>query len=72
MWVIQFELPDDAGQVAAAPPIDAWIARIGTPEVQERAIRALQSSMPRDVAERFGIEADGSFLLDTMLIEAEI
>jgi ubiquinone/menaquinone biosynthesis C-methylase UbiE len=51
---------------------ETWIRRIGTPEVQVRAIRALQTQMPQDVMERFAIEADGSFLLDTMTIEAEI
>lgn len=51
---------------------DGWIRRIGTPEVQVQAIRALQTQMPRDVVDRFAIEPDGSFLLDTMMIEAEI
>ena len=51
---------------------DTWIARIGTPDVQAKAIRALQRQMSRDVLERFAVEPDGSFLLDTMMIEAEI
>lgn len=49
-----------------------WIRRIGTPEIQVQAIRALQTQMPRDVLEHFAVERDGSFLLDTMMIEAEI
>ncbi len=51
---------------------DGWIRRIGTPDAQMRAIRALQTQMPRDVIAHFAIEPDGSFLLDTMMIEAEI
>ena len=47
-----------------------WIARIGTPDVQVRAIRALQAQMPPDVVERFAIEPDGSFTLDTAMFEA--
>lgn len=49
-----------------------WIARIGTPDVQVHAIRALQVQMPPDVAERFAIEPDGSFTLDTAMFEASI
>lgn len=48
----------------------SWIARIRTPAVNAAAIRALQASAPAEVAAHFGIEADGSFLLDAMLIEA--
>lgn len=47
-----------------------WIARMATPEVQIRAIRALQSQMPPDVVERFAITEDGSFTLDVVTIEA--
>lgn len=47
-----------------------WIARIGTPDVQVRAIRALQGQMPPDVIERFAVEPDGSFKLDTAMFEA--
>ena len=47
-----------------------WVARIGTPDVQVRAIRALQAQMPPDVIERFAVEADGSFRLDTVMFEA--
>lgn len=48
----------------------SWVARMATPEVQVRAIRALQQSMPGDVAEYFALEADGSFTIDAMTIEA--
>lgn len=47
-----------------------WIARMATPEVHVRAIRALQATMPRDVADYFELEPDGSFSIDSMTIEA--
>lgn len=49
----------------------AWTARIGTPDVQSRAIRGLQKLMPAEVATHFAVELDGSFTIDTMMIEAE-
>ena len=49
----------------------AWIARIGTPETQARAIRSLQHGAPPDIVAHFAIEPDGSFTIDTMLLEAE-
>lgn len=49
-----------------------WVARIGTPDIQVGAIRALQRQMPPDVVERFAIEPDGSFTLDTAAIEAHV
>ena len=68
-----------AGFRPAAPTLSrlrldfaAWIARIGTPETEARAIRALQRQAPSEIAEHFAIEPDGSFTLDTMTIEAEI
>ncbi|QEE40464.1 MULTISPECIES: class I SAM-dependent methyltransferase [unclassified Methylobacterium] len=48
----------------------SWIARMRTPEVNVAAIRALQGSAPVEVTEHFCIEGDGSFLLDSALIEA--
>jgi SAM-dependent methyltransferase len=50
----------------------SWVSRIGTPPAQIAAIRALQAAVPGDVTARFDLEADGSFLLDTMMIEADI
>lgn len=47
-----------------------WIARMATPETHVAAIRALQQGAPEPVIRHFGVEADGSFRLDTMLIEA--
>ncbi len=49
-----------------------WVARIGTPDVQVRAIRALQQQMPPDVIERFAVEPDGSFKVDTAMFEAAV
>lgn len=48
-----------------------WIARSATPDIQVRAIRALQDQMPQSVIDRFEIEADGSFWLPTLMIEAK-
>ena len=48
----------------------SWVARMATPETHVNAIRALQRSMPRDVAAYFALEADGSFTIDAMTIEA--
>jgi len=47
-----------------------WIARMATPDVNVRAILALQRSMPRDVAAYFQIESDGSFTIDSVTIPA--
>lgn len=48
-----------------------WIARMATPETNAAAIRALQRAAPEPVVRHYGLEANGSFMLDTMLIEAE-
>jgi hypothetical protein len=47
-----------------------WIARMRTPEVRANAIRSLQDEMSADVVKHFAIEADGSWMLDTMSLEA--
>ncbi|MDP4022605.1 class I SAM-dependent methyltransferase [Methylobacterium sp. NEAU 140] len=47
-----------------------WIARMRTPNAHVAAIRALQAVAPAEVAAHFRIEPDGSFLLDSALIEA--
>ena len=47
-----------------------WIARSATPDLQAQAIRALQDAMPPDVAAHFAIEPDGTFTVDTVMIEA--
>ncbi|MGO9741617.1 MAG: class I SAM-dependent methyltransferase [Roseiarcus sp.] len=48
----------------------SWVARMNTPDVHVAAIRSLQQRAPAEVIERFGIEADGSFMLDTALFVA--
>lgn len=47
-----------------------WTARMRTPPEQAAAIRALQRAATSEVRAHFAIEADGSFTIDTMLIEA--
>lgn len=46
-----------------------WIARMRTPETNVRAIRALQEAAAAETRAHFAIEADGSFLLDVMMVE---
>jgi SAM-dependent methyltransferase len=48
----------------------SWIARMRTPEVRAQAIRSLQVEMSSEVVKHFEIEADGSFTIDTMSLEA--
>ena len=47
-----------------------WTARMRTPPERIAAIRALQSIASSDVSWHFAIEPDGSFTIDTVLIEA--
>lgn len=49
----------------------SWIQRMNTPEVFVSATRALQAAAPDEVRTHFAIEADGSFTIDTMMIEAK-
>jgi len=46
-----------------------WTARMRTPDLHASAIRSLQASASDEVRAHFAIEDDGSFLLDTLLIE---
>jgi SAM-dependent methyltransferase len=48
----------------------SWIARMRTPEVNARAIRALQKAASAETKAHFAIEDDGSFQLDVMMAEA--
>ena len=45
-----------------------WIARMQTPELNMRSIRALQTVASEDVRRHFEIEEDGSFMLDVMML----
>ncbi len=47
-----------------------WIARMRTPPSLASAIRALQAEASAEVCAHFAIEADGSFMLDVLMIEA--
>jgi SAM-dependent methyltransferase len=49
---------------------ESWIARIGTPAARAEGIRSLQQAAPSEIAEYFGIEPDGSFTIDSCLLEA--
>ncbi|KAA0677000.1 class I SAM-dependent methyltransferase [Azospirillum brasilense] len=48
-----------------------WTARTSTPELRAQAIRALQDLASDEVRRHFDILEDGSFLLDSLTIEAE-
>jgi ubiquinone/menaquinone biosynthesis C-methylase UbiE len=48
----------------------SWIARMQTPPSHVAAIRSLQQRAASEVADYFGIEADGSFTIDSALIVA--
>ncbi|WP_157215837.1 class I SAM-dependent methyltransferase [Flavisphingomonas formosensis] len=48
----------------------SWTARMRTSELHVAAIRSLQSLASADVAGHFALEADGSFTIDTVAIEA--
>jgi len=48
----------------------AWVARIGTPAPLVEGIRCLEARMPAEVAAYYGLEDDGSFTIDTAMIEA--
>ena len=47
-----------------------WTARMSTPEENVRAIRTLQTAASAEAKAHFAIEADGSFQLDILMIEA--
>lgn len=48
-----------------------WTARTRTPDLHAQAIRSLQRSAAAEVRGYFDITDDGSFLLDTLTLEAE-
>ena len=50
----------------------SWVTRMATPEAHVAAIRSLQGRMSSEVTRHFDIQPDGSFLLDTMMIEATV
>jgi ubiquinone/menaquinone biosynthesis C-methylase UbiE len=48
----------------------SWVERMKTPPAHVAAIRSLQQRAASEVIDYFEIEEDGSFTVDTMLIEA--
>ncbi|MGD0184749.1 MAG: methyltransferase domain-containing protein [Roseiarcus sp.] len=46
-----------------------WTERMSTPELNQRAIRALQTAAASETRAHFAIEDDGSFMLDVAMIE---
>ncbi|MFT3976450.1 MAG: class I SAM-dependent methyltransferase [Sphingomonas bacterium] len=48
---------------------ETWVERMRTSAAHREAIRSLQKQASRETAAHFGIEPDGSFMLDTMQIE---
>jgi ubiquinone/menaquinone biosynthesis C-methylase UbiE len=48
-----------------------WIAHMRTPDENARAIRVVQETAASETKSHFAIEADGSFMLDVMAIEAK-
>jgi len=53
-------------------PLDftAWVTRMRTPDFYVHAISSLLLNAPHEVREYFQVEPDGSFVLDTIMIEA--
>ena len=53
-------------------PLDftAWVTRMRTPDLYVQAISSLLLNAPHEVREYFQVEPDGSFVLDTIMIEA--
>ncbi|GAB2904921.1 class I SAM-dependent methyltransferase [Paralcaligenes ginsengisoli] len=49
---------------------DSWIKRIGTPPDRVAALNATMKALPREACEYFAIQADHSFSIDTVWIEA--
>ncbi|AET88465.1 MULTISPECIES: class I SAM-dependent methyltransferase [Caballeronia] len=50
---------------------DSWVARMRTPPERVAAIRSMWKNAPDEVRQYFGVEEDGSFELDAMMIEAK-
>lgn len=47
----------------------SWVARMGTPDANVAMIRALQAGAPEAVRGYFGVEVDGSFRVDVMIVD---
>jgi len=64
-------LPGDTSLFRVHLEFAAWVQRMKTPEAHVLAIRSMQTRASADVARHFGIESDGSFTLDSMLMCAQ-
>jgi len=49
---------------------DTWVARMRTPPERVTAIRSLWNGAPDEVRQHFAVQADGSFELEALMIEA--
>ncbi len=49
---------------------DSWVARMRTAQTHIEAIRSLQRSAARETLDYFAVEADGSFMLDALMLES--
>ncbi|WP_431862366.1 class I SAM-dependent methyltransferase [Azospirillum sp.] len=49
-----------------------WTARTRTPDLHAQAIRSLQATVSEEVRHHFAIEADGSFLIDTLALDTSV
>ena len=48
----------------------SWIARMRTPPERAQAIRSLWASAPDEVREHYGVQPDGSFMLNVAMVQA--
>ena len=62
--------PTAVQQTRLRMEFSSWVARIGTPAPLVEALRLMLRSAPADVAAHFAIEPDGSFSIESTLIEA--
>jgi ubiquinone/menaquinone biosynthesis C-methylase UbiE len=49
---------------------EAWVTRMRTPQPRVAAIRSIWDNAPDEVKQYFAVQADGSFELDALMIEA--
>ncbi|MEL0028934.1 MAG: class I SAM-dependent methyltransferase, partial [Perlucidibaca sp.] len=49
----------------------SWVARMRTPELMQQAIHALQQGVGDEVRRHFAVEADGSFTVDVIVLQAK-
>jgi ubiquinone/menaquinone biosynthesis C-methylase UbiE len=73
-WVALFAAAGCAASVRErwriAIEFEPWIARMRTPAERVQAIRSMWASAPDEVREYYGLQADGSFMLDVLMVEA--